>query len=67
MTLKALLKMIPEPEKWQIVIMAYGHIVRRLDGKSADELREYRTMPVEEIQPGTIFLDMGAKLDRAHK
>lgn len=64
MTLKALLKIIPEPEQFQIVIMAYGRIVRCLDGKSADDLREYRTLPVVEIQPGTIFLDMGVKHDK---
>lgn len=67
MTLKALLKVIPAPEEFQIVFMVYGTIVRTLENKSADDLREYRTLPVTEIQPGTIYIDMGVKLDGAHK
>lgn len=65
MTLKALLKVIPEPEKWHFVLVAYGHLVKGLDDKSADDLRDYRTLPVVKILPGAVFLDMGAKLERA--
>lgn len=64
MTLKALLKVIPEPERFFIVLLAYGNETRTLTRQTADDLQKYRTLPVVEVTPTTIYLDLGVKYDK---